>query len=504
MDKLIPLFIAIPFGSAFVIYLVGSILKSKARRFSDIFALLAIIANFVVAIFTLLAIQKDSMILSFMGSWRPPIGITLVVDGLSSFMLIVINFIAFTAALFSINYMEHFTSKYKFYALLMLLIGGMNGIVITGDLFNMFVFIEISAIASYVLVSFGIGEQELEAAFKYMVLAEVGSLMILLSIALIYAATGTLNMADIGRTFAANPKPSLLMFLSMLFIVGFSLKAALVPFHAWLPDAHPSAPAPISSMLSGVVIKVLGIYAMVRIFYNVLGMSYVVQTILLVLAGISMIVGVILQLGQTDIKRLLAYCSISQIGYVLMGFGIGTPLAILGGLFHLANHAAFKSLLFFDSGAIEFETKTRDITKLGGLAKKMPFTSFSWFIGTFSASGVPPFNGFWSKLILIIAAVQAQYYILAGIAGISAILTLASFIKVQRQAFLGPLPEMLAKIKEVPALMIITLLILSALCLLMGLMLVPSIRTPLLEMAKNAVLVGGDYARTVFERAGVQ
>lgn len=500
MDKLIPLFIAIPIGASFITYLLGSIFKDKLRRFFDVFAMMVTVANLVLAINAFIAVSKNSMLLSFMGSWRPPIGITLVVDGLSVFMLVIINFIALMAVLFSINYMDHFTAKYKFYALFLLLIGGMNGISITGDLFNLFVFIEISAIASYVLVAFGIGQEELEAAFKYMVLAEVGSLMILLSIALIYAATGTLNMADIAQTFANNPKPSLLVFVSILFIIGFSLKAALVPFHAWLVDAHPSAPAPISSMLSGVVIKVLGIYAMIRIFYSVLGMSYIVQTILLVLAGLSMIVGVILQLGQTDIKRLLAYCSISQIGYVLLGFGLATPLGILGGLLHLVNHAVFKSLLFFDAGAIEWTTGTRDIKKMGGLSQKMPLTTASWFIGSFSASGVPPFNAFWSKLILIIAAIQAQYYILAAIAGIAAILTLAAFIRVQRQAFLGSLPQALQKIKEVPVYMALTLLILSILCIGMGIFLLPSIRTFTLEIAQKALIIGTEYAKNVFAK----
>jgi multicomponent Na+:H+ antiporter subunit D len=503
MDKLIPLFIAIPIGSAFIIYLVGSTIKSISRRFSDILALLVTLSCLTLTAFTMYAVSKSTMLLSFMGSWRPPIGITLVVDGLSVFMLLIINFIAFCAVLYSISYMERYTSKYKFYALLMLLIGGMNGIVITGDLFNMYVFLEISAIASYVLVSYGIGEQELEAAFKYMVLASIGSLFILLGIALVYARTGTLNMADISQVLASASSYPLIIFVSILFVIGFSLKAALVPFHAWLPDAHPSAPAPISSILSGVVIKVLGAYGIVRIFYNVIGMSSSVSLIILVLAGLSMIIGVILQLGQTDLKRLLAYCSISQIGYVLLGFGIGTPLAILGALFHLINHAAFKSLLFFDAGAVEYATGTRDINKLGGLNSKMPITSTSWFIGTFAASGVPPFNGFWSKLILIIAAIQAQYYLLAAIAGVSAILTLASFIKVQRQAFLGNLPEALAKIKEVPKSMAATLIILSILCVIMGALLIPSIRTTMLDFAQNAVLTGTDYARMVFEKGGM-
>ncbi len=504
MERYIPLFIAIPLGSAFIIYLVGSLLKEKSKRFADIWANLATLACLALSVWSVFAVYRDSALLYFMGNWRPPIGITLVVDGLSVFILLIISSVGFLATLYSINYMERYTAKYKFYALLMLMIGGMNGIAITGDLFNMYVFIEISAIASYVLVSFGVDAEELEASFKYMVLASVGSLFILLSIALLYAGTGTLNMADIARSLAANPNSTMLILVSILFIVGFSLKAALIPFHAWLPDAHPSAPAPISSMLSGVVIKVLGAYGLIRIFYNVIGMDARVSNIILVLAGLSMIIGVILQLGQNDLKRLLAYCSISQIGYVLMGIGIGTPLAIFGGLFHLLNHAAFKSLLFFNAGAVEYATGTRDINKLGGLSQKMPATSTSYFIGSFAASGIPPFNGFWSKLILIIAAVQAQYYLMAAIAGLSAILTLASFVKVQRKVFLGSLSETLTKIKEVPAFMATTLVILSILCVIMAVLLLPGLREYTLDMARDAVLRGTEYAQMVFTKAGLQ
>lgn len=504
MEKFLPLFIAIPLGSAFIIYLIGSLFKDGSKRFADIWANLTTVACLVMSILTLLLVYKDSTLLYYMGGWRPPFGITLVVDGLSVFMLLIISAVGFLATIYSINYMEKFTSKYKFYALLMLLIGGMNGIVITGDLFNMYVFIEISAIASYVLVSYGVEAEELEAAFKYMVLASVGSMFILLSIALIYASTVTLNMADIAHQISNNPNSTMLILVSILFIVGFSLKAALIPFHAWLPDAHPSAPAPISSMLSGVVIKVLGAYGIIRLFYNVIGIDTRISTILLVLAGLSMIIGVILQLGQNDMKRLLAYCSISQIGYVLMGIGIGTPLAILGGLFHLLNHAAFKSLLFFNAGAVEYATGTRDINKLGGLQTKMPITSMSWFIGSFAASGVPPFNGFWSKLILIIAAVQAQYYLLAGIAGLSAILTLASFIKVQRKVFLGSLPESLSKIKEVPGLMRVVLIVLAILCIGTAIFLIPGLRERTLDLARDAILRGTDYAQMVFDKAGIQ
>ena len=157
--------------------------------------------------------------------------------------------------------------------------------------------------------------------------------------------------------------------------MGFGLKAAIVPFHAWLPDAHPSAPAPISAMLSGVLIKVSGVYAMIRIFLNVFGLTPALTTVLIVLGLRSMFVGALIALGQNDIKRMLAYSSISQIGYVIIGIGIGTPLGIIGGLFHLFNHAIFKSLLFLNAGAIERSTGTRSLDKMGGLAKRMPLTA---------------------------------------------------------------------------------------------------------------------------------
>lgn len=501
--NIVPVFVVLPLAGAFIIYLVGSIFKKIGDTFSDVFANLITACLFILSIVTLFKVAADQNIIYFVGSWRPPIGITIFLDGIGNFLLIVVTGIGLLASIFSIDYMKKFTSKYKYYALLLLMIAGMSGICITGDLFNMFVFIEIAAIASYALVAFGTEHEELEAAFKYMVMGEIGSLLILLSIALIYARTGTLNMADISQIVSSDPERAAIIFPSILFIIGFSIKAALVPFHSWLPDAHPSAPAPISAMLSGVVIKVLGIYGFVRVFYNIIGITPIVSNILLVLAGLSMIIGVILQLGQNDIKRLLAYCSISQIGYVLLGFGLGTPLGIMGGFFHLINHAVFKSGLFLTSGAIEYATGTRDINKLGGLMKKLPWTSVSWYIGSFTASGVPPFAGFWSKLILIIAAIMARSYILAAIAAVSAILTLASFVRTQRRMLAGALPDWLSGIKEVPLSMKTSLAVLSLLCIFMGLLLIPQIRINLLDLAKNAVLVGTEYGRIVFEKAGL-
>lgn len=498
----LPLFVVLPLFSAFSIYLLGSIFKKRARIISDIFANWVTGILFILSILALIAVATQNRFLYYVGGWRPPFGILLVLDGLSVVILLTITFVGFMATIFSINYMEKFTAKHKFYSLFFLMITGMIGVSLTGDLFNLFVFLEIAAIASYALVSFGTESEELEASFKYMVMGEIGSLTILLSIALIYAATGTLNMADISQVISGNGTKPFVFLCSVLFIIGFGIKAALIPFHAWLPDAHPSAPAPISALLSGVLIKVLGVYALVRIFFNVFGMTPIVSNIFLFLAGLSMLIGVILQLGQNDIKRLFAYCSISQIGYVLLGFSLGTPLGIIGGLFHLLNHAVIKSLLFFNSGAIEYATGTRKMEELGGILKKMPLTALSGFIGSFSASGVPPFNGFWSKLILIIAAVEAKQYILAGIAGISAILTLASFIRMQRRIFLGDFPRNLSGIKEVPGSMRLPLITLSVFCLLLGVLILPGIRSIFLDLAKNAILSGTDYAKIIFGQGG--
>ena len=352
----------------------------------------------------------------------------------------------------------------------------MNGCVLTGDMFNLFVFLEIAAVSSYALVAFGCESDELEASFKYMVLGCVASSFILLGIALLYGQFGALNMAQLGQRIAeagSGGKVSILAL--MLLLAGLGVKAALVPFHAWLPDAHPSAPAPISAMLSGVLIKAIGVYAIIRIVFNVYGATPELLMSLRVLGTLSMIIGVVLALNQWDFKRLLAYHSISQIGYVVLAVGLGTPLGILAGLFHLANHAVFKSLLFFSAGAVQYSTGTRQLEELGGLAKKLPTTSKTCMVASMSISGVPPFNGFFSKLLIIIACVQAGYWGFGLWAVIVSILTLASFMKVQKYAFYGKLKEKLAQIREVPIPMQCSMVLLAVLCLGMSLLAVEAL-----------------------------
>ncbi len=497
----LPAFVAIPLATAFLLPMFG-------KRGKDAATVVANIATILLLVLAIACIGESGVY--EIGKWPIPLGINLVLDGLSSLLLLAIGVVSAAAMLFSAGYMEQYTAKPKYLSLFLLMVAGMNGVVLSGDLFNLFVFLEIASLASYALVGFGCGHEQFEAAFKYMVLGSIASVFVLFGIALVYGNTGTLNMAYVSKAIQSSDLNAGLSFALALFIVGFSLKAALVPFHAWLPDAHPSAPAPISAMLSGILIKTLGIYALARVVFNIFGVSVSVGWLLIVLGILSMIIGVFLAVGQWDLKRLLAYHSISQMGYVVLGLGIGAlilarggelkwaALAILGGLFHMVNHAVFKSLLFLTSGSVEMATGTRQLKQLGGLAERMPFTRATCTLASAAISGVPPFNGFWSKLILVMATVQAGFYGLGAVTVIVSLITLISFLKVQRYVFLGELPENLRDVEENGGSMLVATVFLACLCVLMGLLLLmPGLRESILEPAVRVLTDGLKYSDIV-------
>lgn len=488
------LLIAVPLAGAFLISLAGRL----SKLFSDMAVLVTTLVAFALSLYSITAVKETGMLVYKMGSWMPPVGICLAVDGLSALLLVTVNLVSFLIALYAVNYMEKYTAKWKFYSLFLLMAAGMNGVVTAGDIFNLFVFFEIASLASYALVAYGIEDEELEASFKYMVMSAVASLFILLAIAVLYSFTSTLNMADMANVLSQKNSDYVVPFVSVLLIMGFGLKSALVPFHSWLPDAHPSAPAPISAMLSGILIKSLGVYSLCRIFFNVIGVNQMTLSVLMFLGALSMVVGVYLAIAQWDFKRMLAYSSISQVGYIILGIGTGTPLGILGGLFHLFNHALFKSLLFLNSGAVDYATGTRDLRKMGGLSKKMPVTAATSLVGSLSIAGVPPFSGFWSKLLIIVACVQSGHYIYAVVAVLVSVMTLATLMKVQKYAFFGKLNDAWDNVKEVPAYMCVSMIIFAVLCAFAGLLLVPAFRTQFLDASVSAMTTGTEYAKTVF------
>jgi multicomponent Na+:H+ antiporter subunit D len=499
----LPFFIAVPL-------IVGFLLPAFGKKGKAAATVLANLATVSLLVFAVASIGKTEVY--EIGKWSIPIGINLVLDGLSSLLLLAISVVSAAAMLFSVRYMERYTAKIKYLSLFLLMVAGMNGVVLSGDIFNLFVFLEIASLASYALVGFGCEHEELEASFKYMVLGTIASIFILFAVALVYGNTGTLNMVYISQAIRDSGLNAGLKFALALFIVGFGLKAALVPFHAWLPDAHPSAPAPISAMLSGVLIKSLGVYSLVRIVFNVFGVSVSVSWVLVALGVLSMVIGVFLAVGQWDFKRLLAYHSISQMGYVVLGIGLGAlilarngkvewaALAILGGLFHLVNHAVFKSLLFLTSGSVEMSTGTRQIKEMGGLVERMPFTRTTCTVASASIAGIPPFNGFWSKLILVVAAIQAGFLYLAAVTVIVSLVTLISFLKIQRYVFLGELPENLRQVKENKGSMLVAMISLACLCVLMGLLvLVPGLKHVILDPAVQVLTDGVRYSAVITE-----
>jgi len=300
------------------------------------------------------------------------------------------------------------------------------------------------------------------------------------------------------------------IFVQVLLLAGFGLKAAIIPFHAWLPDAHSSAPSPISAMLSGVLIKAVGIYVLIRLFFNMFEFTHEISVAITVLGVLSMVIGSLVALIQWDVKRLLAYSSISQIGYVVMAFGMGmillfrgdneaaAILAIAGGIYHMINHSVFKGLLFLNAGALEHRLDTRDLKQMGGLSKTMPVTSSTSLMASLSISGIPPFNGFFSKLIIIIAAINGRFYLLAFLAVIVSIITLAYFLKFQRYAFFNKSPgKVLEKIREVPFPMSFSMILLAILCLALSLLALPSVNESILHPAVQVLMQADLYTTTL-------
>ena len=484
VQTLIPMFVAVPLATSLLVQLV-------ARRHRVLAELLAIFSLLLLTLMSCYSVGHSGIY--HLGGWPTPVGIDMRLDALATLLLLTVNIVGFTVSLYAVDYMRRFTAHSHFYSLFLLMVTGMNGVILAGDLFNLYVFLEVAAIASYSLVAFGCAHEELEASFKYIVLGSLSSALILTGVALVYGITGTLNLAHIADRIADNAKDAPLLLAIGLFICGFSFKAALVPFHAWLPDAHPAAPAPVSAMLSGVLIKAIGIYVLARLVFNVFGVTDNELSLLRWLGLLSMVAGGLLATGQKDIKRLFAYSSISQVGFMVLGLGLGTPLGLIGGLYHMVNHAFFKSLLFLNAGTIEYATGTRKLKRLGGLNRQLPVTAATSLVGSMSIAGIPPFSGFWSKLIIVLACIESGYYGFASAAVLVSIVTLAYQLKVQRMAFFSALPEALRGLKREPPMMALAMILLAIGCIALSFAVLTGLRDPWLIGAAQQVLSAGIF-----------
>lgn len=470
--------IMVLFLGAFLNMLFGK--NSKAVRFLVTFAATGTALGLMVALIKPVMID-GGVIAYWMGDWAPisgiAYGIGLEVDALSLFFGLIITTAVFVSGLYSFEYMSRDDSLVNFYTLYLMLAGGVLGLVLSGDLFNIYVMIEIMTFSAVALTAFrNDGFGSLEAAFKYLVVGSIGSSCVLIGTILIYAQLHTLNLAQIAAMLPGNLTPVTVIAFAFLFI-GFATKAFLFPFHPLAADAHAVAPSSISVLISGVLTKT-GVYGIIRLVYFLYQNidQAMVQYLLIIVGSISMFVCVTMALAQHNFKRLLAFHSISQIGYVVTAVGLSSALGITSGLYHAMNHTLFKGLLFLCAGAVLHQTGTVDLDDLGGLSKRMPKTTVLFLIGAASISGIPPFNGFASKWMIYQSAYEAAaaggnllFVFATVVALITSVLTLASFIKVAQSVFFGQLPEKYKDVQEVPFSMRAPMWILAILCILTGL-----------------------------------
>jgi len=488
--------VVLPLSAAFFMPIVGALSKRYGlRRACDWFAVGALVATLALIASMAPAILGGRILVHRLGGWPPPLGILLAVDGLNLLVALIVGGIALLVAVYSVVYVERDTRRDLYYTLLMLATAGMLGVTLTGDIFNLYVFFEIMCISSYALVAFRRGWSSIEASIKYMIISSLGTSFILLGVALLYGEIGTLTIAHLASRLAAvrATDPFLVATALTLFIAGFGIKIAMVPFHAWLPDAYQAAPTSIAALFSGATATV-GIYAMLRVTYAMFG-ALALGTMLAVFGVVTMIAGGLMALVQRDLKRLLAYSGISQMGYILLGVGLGTALGVQGGLFHMLNNAVFKALLFMCAGAILYRVGTSNIDGLGGLAKNMPVTAGLFTVGALSISGVPPFNGFASKWTIYVAGVGAGQWVFTAIAIIMSALTLAYFLKAINSIFLGQRPSRLGGVREAPPLMLVPMIALAALCVVFGVL--PHLGIGLVSPAQGALENVGGYISEV-------
>lgn len=430
-------------------------------------------------------------------------------DGLSALMVLLGSCIGILVAIYSLRYIPiHVAHRSDapqklstYYGLLLLFLGMVNWTCVTNNIVWLYVTLEATTLATVFLVTFYWDRGSLEGGYKYFMLATVGIIFSLFGLVLIYSGAAELPemqgrdvllITELSRIGQKIPR-SVVLLASALLIAGFGTKAGLVPFHAWLPDAQ-EAPAPVSALLSGIVTKV-GAYAIARTVAIFAPQYPAIIIFVVIMASLSMVVGVLMALVQDDIKRMLAYSSVSQIGYVVEGLGLGTYLGIYGGLFHLVNHTIVKVLLFLSAGAIAHVTGTRKISELGGLAHRMPITTFCFFIGALAIGGLPPFNVFMSKFTLFVAVADAGLIWAAVIAVFTGLLTVACFVRAAMRIFWGK-PSEVARALEIayadggegrlPMSMIIPMVLLALVTVVIGLY--PGLVHPLLDSATEGIL----------------
>lgn len=388
-------------------------------------------------------LQTGETIRYFFGGWMPPIGIEFVYDGLASFIVLVINAIAFLVLIHSkeISKVEFPGKKMAYYTVSMLLMLGFNGMVLTGDLFNLYVFLEISSLSSYALIA--IGEKRAPySAFRYLIIGTVGGSLYLLGVGFLYTVTGTLNIIDMHAMLPQVIGHSSVIAALILMIVGVGVKAALFPLHGWLPDSYTFASSTSSALIAPIGTKVAA-YILFRVVLYLFGVELIddqlpVTTIIGIFAGVGILYGSIMAIAQSELKKMLAYSSVSQIGYIIMGLSLANPFGFIGAVLHILNHAMMKALLFLVSGSMRLKEGHSLITKFdNSYRKKYPWTMAAFTTAAISMVGLPPLAGFFSKWYLALGTIDNSNWLLLAVILISSLLNAVYFFRILEKVYLN-------------------------------------------------------------------
>jgi len=476
--------LSVAFVGAALTYILGRI--SSSLR--DVFSVLLSVALVAMVALMYGTSGEEEFYMGFLG-----LHLVLRYNMLSWLFAIAVSSICALSTVFSLSYMRGKERLNFFYFSMFLVEAGMLGVVLSGDLVSFYIFWEVMSWSAFLLISYNRGPA-LAAGMKYIVMSVVGSVAMLVGILSLYATYGTLGIPEVA-SHMASASSGYILFTLIIFGIGFGIKSAIVPLHTWLPDAHSEAPSPFSAVLSGVLIK-MGTYGFLLIMYVMVGIKaflelgsglYSFHYILCWLGAITAVIPTFIALLQNDAKRLLAWHSIGQIGYIILGIALGTSLGIAGGVFHILNHATFKALLFLTVGAVEYRTGgVRDLNSLGGLIKRMPLTFVGALVGALGIIGVPLTNGFVSKWLIYKTLILNRHPFLTFAAFIGTWGTLLSFYKFLHNIFLGQLPERYKDLEKAPFSMQLPIAILSLAVVFFGIL--PGI--PLKVINKIGVSLG--------------
>jgi len=390
-----------------------------------------------VCVLILIRVEANGVLVADVGGWPAPIGITLVADLFSGLMLVVASLMVLAVLFYAIGQPGTDAVAPWFHPVYLVLTAGVAASFLTGDLFNLFVAFEMMLVASYVLITLGATAPQVRTGMTYVVISLLASTLFITTVGLIYAATGTVNMADLAGRLDALPQEVRLV-LALLLLVVFGIKAALFPLFFWLPDSYPTAPTPITAIFAGLLTKV-GVYAIIRTQTLLFG-SDGPTTVLLWVAALTMVVGVLGAIAQSDVKRILSFHIVSQIGYMVFGLALSTLAGLAATVFYIVHHIVVKTSLFLVGGLVEQDTGTGALQRIGGLLHRRGFVAVLFLVPALSLAGIPPFSGFVGKLGLVQAGFAAGAEVVVAVSLVVSLLTLFSMTKIWGGVFWG-VPE---------------------------------------------------------------